>query len=99
MAYTTISETRGTLETFAQVDGLLPDTLPDGLLIGIRGMSELGLTIVTVWRSRADADRFSAEHLGPALAKVGGDPAPPPLVSIRVEDAKIWGEATCSSTD
>ncbi len=50
-------------------------TTPDG-----------GLRVVTLWDSRADAERFFAEKLGPALAKVLG-PEPvgaPEVVGIDV---------------
>lgn len=97
MAYTLITETTGSMDTFDQVEALLPET-PEGLLVGIRGMSERGLTVVTVWRSRQDSDRFYAEHLGPALAQVVGDPVPPPLTSIGLDDVVLWGEMACSST-
>lgn len=97
MAYTTITETTGTLDTFDRVRALLPDN-PEGLLLGIRGMSERGLTIVTVWRSKQDSDRFYTDHLGPAHAQVVGDPVPPPLTSISLDGAALWGEMACSST-
>ncbi len=45
------------------------------------------LRVVTVWESKAHADRFFAEKLGPALAKVLG-PEPvgaPEILGIAVE--------------
>lgn len=96
MAYATITETQGTLETFAQVNAYLPSTPPEGLLLGIRGMSERGLTVVTVWRSREDADRYDTDHLGPAVAQVAGDPTPPPFVSLSIDDVTVWGQGVCS---
>lgn len=96
MAYTTITETTATLDDFDRVNALLPASPPEGLLLGIRGMGERGLTVVTLWRSKQDSDRFSADHLGPALAQVFGDPAPPPLHSISFDDVALWGEMAFS---
>lgn len=98
MAYATVTETSGTLETFEQVNAEIP-AQPEGLLLRVTGVSGQGLAVVAVWRSREDSDRFFADHLGPALAKVVGDPVPPPLASFSLDQVQVWGEASaCSST-
>ncbi len=60
---------------------------PDGLQARYVGTtSDGGLRVVTLWDSRAHAERFFAEKLGPALAKVLG-PEPvgaPEVVGIDV---------------
>jgi hypothetical protein len=60
---------------------------PNGLEARYVGTTENGeLRIVTVWESKAHADRFFTETLGPALAKALG-PEPvgrPELVGIEV---------------
>ena len=60
---------------------------PPGLLARYVGRADDGkLRIVTVWESKADADRFFTEQLGPALAKALG-PEPvgaPEMIGIDV---------------
>ena len=63
---------------------------PDGLQARYVGTTENGeLRIVTVWESKAQAERFFTQTLGPALAKALG-PEPvgkPELVGIAVARA------------
>ncbi len=45
------------------------------------GTSPEGLRVVTLWESKAHADRFFTDRLGPALAKaLGPEPAGAPTV-------------------
>ena len=50
---------------------------PDGMLARYAGATEDGsLRVVSLWESKAHADRFVTERLGPALAAVlGPEPA------------------------
>lgn len=59
---------------------------PDGLEARYIGTADGSPRIVTVWESKAHADRFFAETLGPILAKaLGPDPAgKPEIVGIDV---------------
>jgi hypothetical protein len=43
---------------------------PEGLEARYVGSTTDGLRVVTLWESKAHADRFFAERLGPALAQV-----------------------------
>ena len=54
---------------------------PDGMLARYAGATEDGsLRVVSLWESKAHADRFATERLGPALAAVlGPEPAGAPL--------------------
>jgi hypothetical protein len=46
---------------------------PDGMLARYAGTTDDGsLRVVSLWESKAHADRFVAERLGPALAAVLG---------------------------
>ena len=59
---------------------------PEGLEARYVGTTSGQLRVVTVWESKAHADRFFAERLGPALAKALG-PEPvgtPQIVGIEV---------------
>jgi hypothetical protein len=63
---------------------------PDGLEARYVGTTEDGaLRVVALWASKAHADRFFAETLGPALAKaLGPEPAgQPEVVGIAVARA------------
>lgn len=54
---------------------------PEGLEARYVGSSQEGLRVVTLWESKAHADRFFSERLGPALAKaLGPEPAGAPAV-------------------
>jgi hypothetical protein len=64
---------------------------PEGLHARYVGTTGGELRVVTVWESKADADRFFAERLGPALAKVLG-PEPvgtPEVLGIDVARAYV----------
>src|ERR671933_2295747 len=80
------------LESVEQFDAVLAGQTaePDGLEARYVGTTENGaLRIVTLWESKAHADRFFTETLGPALAKALG-PEPvgkPELVGIEVARA------------
>jgi hypothetical protein len=67
-----------------QVDAALAqlDGAPDGLEARYIGAAGDGtLRVVSLWQSKAHADRFFAEQLGPVLAKVLG---PEPLGASNV---------------
>jgi hypothetical protein len=68
------------IEQFDQVMGQL-GTEPEGLEARYVGTTGDSLRVVTLWESKAHADRFFTERLGPALAKVlGPEPAGNPEV-------------------
>ena len=63
---------------------------PDGLHARYVGTSDDGLRVVTLWESKAHADRFMAERLGPALAKaLGPEPAGAPTV-LGFDVARVY---------
>lgn len=45
----------------------------DGLIARYAGMNDRGLAITSIWVSKVHADRFTADHLMPALRDVFGD--------------------------
>ena len=62
----------GSIEQFDEVLAHLGQE-PDGLEARYVGPADDGkLRVVTLWESKAHADRFFADTLGPALAKVLG---------------------------
>src|SRR5262245_16796795 len=80
------------LESIEQFDTLLAGRTaePDGLTARYVGTTENGeLRIVAVWESKAHADHFFTQTLGPTLAKVLG-PEPsgkPEVVGVAVARA------------
>jgi len=64
---------------------------PDGLQARYVGTADGRLRVVTVWESKAQADRFFTDTLGPALARTLG-PEPvgaPEVVGIEVVRAYV----------
>src|SRR5262245_23461231 len=80
------------LESVDQFDTVLAGQIdePDGLAARFVGTTENGeLRIVALWESKAHADHFFTQTLGPALAKVLG-PEPsgkPEVVGVAVARA------------
>jgi len=73
MAYIYISTSKGmSIEDFRAVSAKHdPPQDLDGLLAWAAGSDENGLHVVTMWQSKAHADRFQAEQLFPAFQAVG----------------------------
>ncbi|MBA3249365.1 MAG: hypothetical protein H0T66_03435 [Geodermatophilaceae bacterium] len=68
------------IEQFDKVTALV-DTEPHGMTARYVGTSNGKLRVVTLWESRAHADRFFAETLGPVLARaLGPEPVGQPEV-------------------
>lgn len=66
------------IEKFDAVLGQL-DGPPEGMEARYAGTVDGTLRVVTLWKSKAHADRFMAEKLGPALARaLGPEPAGKP---------------------
>ena len=73
MTYVHVSTTRGkTIDDFRAVSAK-HDSPPDidGLLVWAAGADDDGLHVVTMWQSKAYADRFEAEQLFPAFQALG----------------------------
>lgn len=64
---------------------------PDGLVARYVGTADDGkLRILTIWESKADADRFFANTLGPLLARaLGPEPVGAPQV-VGIEVARSY---------
>jgi hypothetical protein len=45
----------------------------DGLLARYAGINDRGLAITSIWESKVHADRFTVDHLMPALRDIVGD--------------------------
>lgn len=65
---------------------------PEGMLFRYAGPGTDGwLRVVVGWQTREHAERFFAEHLGPALARIlGPEPAgPSEMLGVTVERAYV----------
>jgi hypothetical protein len=82
MTYILSTQTGGTLDGFGRVETVLGPDVPAGLIARYVGTNETGLSITTVWASKADSDRFSAERLFPALREVFGEEPGEPVAMI-----------------
>lgn len=77
------------IEQFDQVMSQIGSE-PEGLQARYVGTTDDGLRVVTLWESKEHADRFFAEKLGPALAKVlGPQPAGLPKV-LGIDVARTY---------
>ena len=78
------------IEQFDQVVAQLGDR-PEGMQARYAGTTEDGsLRVISVWESKAHADRFMTERLGPALAAVlGPEPAGAPR-ALGVEVSRSY---------
>lgn len=76
MTYIISTNGPGDEETFHKVGELVGDG-PDGLVALYGGASDAGLSITAVWETKAQADRFTAEKLFPALRQLGVEPGTP----------------------
>ncbi|MDQ4097660.1 MAG: hypothetical protein M3144_07320 [Actinomycetota bacterium] len=64
---------------------------PEGMQARYVGPTDSGqLRIVTLWESKAHADRFFTQTLGPALAKVLGPEPVGPSEVIGIEVARTY---------
>lgn len=60
------------LEGFRAVDETLPTTRPDGLIARYVGATPDGVALTAVWATKAEADRFGTEVVGPAVRRAHG---------------------------
>jgi hypothetical protein len=85
------------IETFEKVRAHVGDHT--GLEISYLGTADDGsLRVVNLWESKAHADRFYTEILGPALAQVlGPEPGGFPKI-VGVEVARVYSADPVSAT-
>ena len=69
----------GDLDGYRRVSASLPDR-PDGMIARYVGESDGRLSITVVWETKAQADRFTEEHLLPTIRAVAGESTAPGTV-------------------
>jgi len=73
MTYVMTTNGQGDPENYRKISERVSEHA-DGLIARYAGMNENGLAITTVWESKVHSDRFTAEHLMPAVRDIVGEP-------------------------
>lgn len=75
MSYATVSQTHGVdISWHHTLERELGDDPIDGLIATYAGTGPDGMCVISVWESKAHADRFTAELLVPTLRRLGVTP-------------------------
>jgi hypothetical protein len=74
MTYLMTTNSPGDAKTFLKVTERV-ERHAQGLLALYAGINERGLAITSVWESKAHSDRFTVEHLIPAIRELVGEGA------------------------
>jgi hypothetical protein len=77
MAYATLMEFDVDLDTHIKIGEAIADASVKGLILHAGGPSERGVHSLDVWESKEDSERFFAEHMVPALKRLGLEGGPP----------------------
>jgi hypothetical protein len=98
MAYVLIIEQPGhSMDDFRAVREALGDEPGEGSIAVGAGPTADGIRVIAISHSRQPAQRFSAERLGPAFAKVlGGRPAGPKVTDFELDDLSVRGVAAAA---
>ena len=73
MTYLITTNSPGDAETFLKVSERV-EQHAHGLLALYAGINDRGLAVTSVWESKAHSDRFTVEHLIPAIRDLVGEP-------------------------
>ena len=73
MTYLITMNSSGDAETFRKVNERV-EPHAHGLLALYAGVNDRGLAITSVWQTKAHSDRFTVEHLIPAIREIVGEP-------------------------
>ena len=74
MTYIMTTNSPGDAESFRKVTERV-ERHAHGLIALYAGINDRGLAITSVWQSKAHSDRFTVEHLIPAIREVAGEGA------------------------
>lgn len=77
------------LASHAEVEKILGDALPDGLIFHAARATDPGFEIYEVWESKEHADKFNEDVVGPAIARTQGDMAGSPPEVTEFEPVGI----------
>lgn len=69
----------GNLDEYRRVSAQLPDR-PDGMIARYAGETDGRLSITVIWETKAQADRFTEEHLLPAIRAQAAEASAPGTV-------------------
>lgn len=73
MPYAFVHDAPANEQMYREIQALLPESTPPGLISHVAIVRDGGLRYVDVWTTETDWIRFRDDHLGPALGKVRAD--------------------------
>jgi hypothetical protein len=73
------------LASHAEVEKVIGDTPPDGMIVHVARPVDGGFEVFEIWGSKAQADKFNEEVVWPAIARSGQDMSGPPPVVVEFE--------------
>lgn len=92
MPYAVIVDSPATIGFHREIVARLGDDQP-GFIARFAGETTSGLRVISVWESKADADRFFSEQMGPLLAELlGPDRGEAQITDFEVEEFALASE-------
>ena len=77
MAYVQVLQVHDApIDELRRVNEYIGSRPPEGFLAGAAAETSDGFCVISIWGSKADLDRFTAEQLGPALVATGATGTP-----------------------
>ena len=92
MPYAMVSQNHGvSIDVHHALQRELGDEPVEGLIATYAGTGPDGLCVISVWESKAHADRVTSEEMVPTLKRLGfrPDPARCSVLEIDLEDARV----------
>lgn len=92
MPYAMVSQNHGVgIDVHHAVNRELGDEPVEGLIATYAGTGPDGLCVISVWETKAHADRFTTEQLIPTLQRLGFTPDPRrrSLLEIDLDDVRV----------
>jgi hypothetical protein len=89
MTYAVIVDSPADIEFHRTVNARLGHEQP-GFIASFAGETPEGLRVISVWSSKADADRFFVEDLGPLVAELVGQERAVARPNIAELDVAEW---------
>lgn len=92
MPYAMVSQNHGvSIDVHHALNRELGDEPVEGLIATYAGTGPVGLCVISVWETKAHADRFTTEQMIPTLKRLGFTPDPTrrSLLEIDLDDVRV----------